>query len=40
MNWLRRLIEGYHRMYCDDLWRQRNAVEQDVRRLGGEVTWK
>lgn len=40
VNLFRRLIDGYRKMYGDEVWRQRNAVEQDARRLNGEVIWK
>jgi len=36
---LRRLLHQYRQAYFDAREMKRRALEQDVRRFGGEVTW-
>lgn len=39
MRYLRALADWWRRTYGDEVWRQRHAVEEDARRLGGKVIW-
>lgn len=43
MNWLsdliKRFVDSYRRWYSQQISLQRHAVEEDARRLGGQVTW-
>lgn len=40
MKWIYALIEIWADAYRGSVERQRHAAEEDVRRLGGKVTWE
>lgn len=40
MKWIYALVEMFADVYRGSVERQRHACEEDVRRLGGKVTWE